>query len=362
MKIVIPILGFGKAGGYRVLSKFATEWMAMGHEVTFLCHKASDLPYFPTKANLFWIDSFGRKAERNQSKSQKEIHPLLRLVCLCIGLSRYFKESQIILANHNLTAWSVFFSNLSSKKFYYVQAYEPEYSQLAPGIKNRVLEYMAWLSYFFPLKRIVNSPIYLKYKNLSADLAVYPGLDESIFKPLEKKEVNGKFVVGCIGRKEPQKGIDFVYQAMKEVAEEDTEIILYVAYSDIYEGERLPFEVNVVKPQNDEELSNFYRSLDVLIAPGLVQLGAAHYPVMEAMSCGIPVITTGYFPADEANSWIVPVSDSTSIKESILFIKGNPKIAMEKVKRGLTACAPLSWKSVASQMMNYMEKSKSSGD
>jgi hypothetical protein len=33
MKILIPILGFGRTGGYRVLSQLATEWCKQGHAV-----------------------------------------------------------------------------------------------------------------------------------------------------------------------------------------------------------------------------------------------------------------------------------------------------------------------------------------
>ena len=52
MNIVIPLLGFGKAGGYRVLSMLANEWILLGHEVYFIVPDDSSYPYFPTKATI----------------------------------------------------------------------------------------------------------------------------------------------------------------------------------------------------------------------------------------------------------------------------------------------------------------------
>jgi glycosyltransferase involved in cell wall biosynthesis len=355
VKIVIPILGFGKAGGYRVLSNLATEWVKLGHKVTFLCHISSDMPYFPTSAGVTWVGKNGIKIDREELIQERHLHPLVNLLCLLRGLNRYFSGYDFVLANHSLTAFPVSLARVAAKKIYYVQAYEPEYYQLQPGFSARVLQFMAWLSYFFPLKRIVNAPIYLKYKNLRSKFVVYPGLDESIFKPGENKKANpNEFIVGCIGRKEPQKGIEYVYEAMKIASREDKSLILNVAYCNIHEGENLPFEVRVTLPKNDQELADYYRSLDVLVAPGTVQLGAAHYPAMEAMSCGIPLITTGYFPADQQNSWIVPIGNAKAIKDSIFFIKQDSIATSSKINSGLDACSSITWKNVAQKMIVFI--------
>jgi glycosyltransferase involved in cell wall biosynthesis len=356
VKIVIPILGFGKAGGYRVLSNLATEWVKLGHSVSFLCPISSDLPYFPTVADVFWIDKNGSQIKRNEETREKHLHPLVNLLCLLRGLNRYFSGYDVVLANHSLTAFPVTLARIAAKKIYYVQAYEPEYYQLQPGFSARVLEFMAWISYFFPLKRIVNAPVYLKYKNLTSKFVVYPGLDESIFKPCLNKKINtNEFIVGCIGRKEPQKGIEHVYEAMEIASREDKNLILHVAYCDIHEGEILPFKIRVTVPKNDQELADYYRSLDVLVAPGTVQLGAAHYPAMEAMSCGIPLITTGYFPADQQNSWIVPVRNAKAIKDSIFAIKQDSIATSSKINGGLDSCSSISWKNVAQKMILFIE-------
>jgi len=44
MRILIPIGGFGRAGGYRVLSELANHWIALGATVDFLVDHRSDPP------------------------------------------------------------------------------------------------------------------------------------------------------------------------------------------------------------------------------------------------------------------------------------------------------------------------------
>lgn len=64
-----------------------------------------------------------------------------------------------------------------------------------------------------------------------------------------------------------------------------------------------------------------FRSMDIMLAPGSVQLGACCYPVVEAMACGTPVVTTGYLLADNDNYGIVPVADSREIAVAALAVK-----------------------------------------
>ena len=63
MRILIPVLGFGRGGGYRVLSELASAWTRAGHEVTMLVHREAGTPYFPTNARIIWSDVRGRLAD-----------------------------------------------------------------------------------------------------------------------------------------------------------------------------------------------------------------------------------------------------------------------------------------------------------
>jgi glycosyltransferase involved in cell wall biosynthesis len=107
-------------------------------------------------------------------------------------------------------------------------------------------------------------------------------------------------------------------------------------------------------PRNDDELADFYRSVDLLIAPGTIQLGAPHYPVMEAMACNVPVITTGYLPASEDNALIVPISRPEAIADAVIAATSAPEATAARAARAQTAVAPFAWTEVATRMLALM--------
>ena len=163
MKILIPILGFGRAGGYRVLSEFANTWLKLGHEVTFLCPNSSTVPYFPTSAKILWVSCSGEITGKGGMQLKQGVR--YKLQALFNGLKKVGRHYEIILANDSLTAWPVSLASCgNAKKFYYIQAYEPEYFELAKSLKTKILKWFSMKSYDFNLTQICNAPIYIGYK------------------------------------------------------------------------------------------------------------------------------------------------------------------------------------------------------
>lgn len=357
MRIVIPVLGFGRAGGYRVLSQLANEWIKKGHEVDFLCPDSGDEPYFPTSAGIIWVDGAGilSKVRTAIAKPSGWYH----IKSLYRGLKVIGSQYDVIFANHSLTAWPVALASCGkARKVYYVQAYEPEYYTSAKTIKGYLLATLSAFSYHLPLKRVVNAPIYYRYKNLRATQFVPPGLDIANFKPVEiiqNLESAKIIVIGCIGRHEPEKGTIYVLHAFEELYKKDKRFLLRVAYGNLPEGWKHE-HCEVVVPKNDKELAEYYRSLDVLVAPGTVQHGAPHYPVLEAGASGVAVVTTGYMGATPDTAWIVRNKDVEAIVESILDIASHDNHRIEKRAKFLNETKHYSWETVAGDMLMIFEQ------
>lgn len=359
MKILIPILGFGRAGGYRVLSQLATEWINQGHNVDFLCPDSSETPYFPTSAGILYISSTQGITCQRAIRSKSGIR--YKLQALFNGLLRIGKRYDIILANDSLTTWPVSFASCgNAKKFYYIQAYEPEYFSLIKNIKSTVLKWFSEKSYDFNIIQICNAPIYIGYKNISAKEWVPPGIDFDLFYPnqLDKKNLAlaEEIILGCIGRHEPSKGIQYALEAFEILYLKDQRFRLYVAFGNLPLNWTHP-GLKVVMPENDKELGAFYRSLDILLAPGTVQLGAPHYPVMEGMACGVSVVNTGYLPANNNNSWIIEICSASSIVAAVNNILSDSNRNI-KINKSLEDIASFNWESVAKKMISVFDNSR----
>jgi len=357
MKILIPILNFARAGGCRVLSELANQWVKLGHEVAFLCPDSSDEPYFPTIAKIVWVNDKGAIFDLRTvfPRPSGRYH----LQALFFGLKAIGAQYDLIFANHSLTAWPVALVRCgNARKIYYVQAYEPEYFINMRTAKDYILAAISALSYHFPIKKVVNSPIYFKYKNLRATEFVAPGMNLDIFKPLEPPrdiQNSESIIIGCIGRHEPEKGTIYVLRAFEQLNRLDKRFRLRVAYGNLPDGWQHE-QCEVVVPRNDKELADYYRSVDILIAPGTVQHGAPHYPVLEGLACGAAVVTTGYMGATPDTAWIVKNQDIQSIVDNVLAIRSDPVARARKITMGIQVAQDFSWSEVAKKMMGIIDR------
>lgn len=365
MKILIPIIGFGAAGGYRVLSELANHWIAYGHTVDFLVDSRSAEPYFPTHGGIIRFDTKGRILAKESEHSPGCFTASGNAYSIYLGMLRALQHIghhyDVILANHSLTTFPISFARAGrARKFYYVQAYEPEYYALEKGLKAKILQVLSRASYLLPLQQVANAPIYIGYGSVSASQWIPPGVDPSIFfrRPsppifLPKKP----WTIGVIGRREPAKGTRYALEAFEKIARIDPHAHLKVAFGNLPENWHHD-RAEVVLPRNDMQLADYYRSVDVMLAPGTVQLGAVHYPVLESMACGTPIITTGYLPAHSENAWIVPTHDGESIVQAALEIQRIPIDQLKiKLDNANAAIREFFWPVVARKFLDVFSQS-----
>jgi glycosyltransferase involved in cell wall biosynthesis len=78
---------------------------------------------------------------------------------------------------------------------------------------------------------------------------------------------------------------------------------------------------------------------------------------MEAMACGIPVITTGYIPAslERNNSWIVPINDPQAISNAVREIIKNTDVRNERILNANKDIQDFSWEAVSEKMLNIFK-------
>lgn len=335
-----------------MLSEMANAWVRAGHEVDFLAPDTSGMPYFPTLAGIAWCD---KKGNVLADKEEREFSPRRGwqlLLSLYHGIKAVGNDYDIVLANHSFTTWPIWFARLSNPaKFYYIQAYEPEYYYLE---RRPVGWLVSRLSYALPFCQIANTEIYAEHLGVSGDKIVPFGIDLEKFWSKEGPinfAARNEIIIGCVGRAEAAKGTKYILDAFEALWKGDKRFSLRVAYGNLphnWEHEA----VEIVVPQNDIELAHFYRSVDILVAAGTVQHGAPHYPVLEGMASGLPVVHTGFLPGDDQNSWIARNKDSASICEQIKLITSHPNLH-QKLHHAARDIRPFAWDAVANKMLDF---------
>lgn len=181
------------------------------------------------------------------------------------------------------------------------------------------------------------------YLPLSVDSNVFKKIDDPVLK---RSFFEGKvFILGFAGRLVPEKGIDTIIKALRDLRKEICLIIIgegpmKTKLQDLAETmgvkERIRFLGNIYY----EELPRYLSCLDTFLLPSLTtknwkeQFGRV---LIEAMSCEVPVIgsSSGEIPEVVGEAGLVfKENDTEDLKEKILTLYNNPSLRMEYSKRG----------------------------
>jgi glycosyltransferase involved in cell wall biosynthesis len=161
-------------------------------------------------------------------------------------------------------------------------------------------------------------------------LRVPYGVNLEHFTPGIKPDKPGNiFSVLFAGSLDQRKGIKYLLEAFTQLALPDAELVLcggivgsgnwLTAYQD---------RVRYIGPKSFPQMPDVYRDSDVFVFPSLVE--GFGLVILEAMACGLPVITTphtgGYdVIEDGVDGFIVPIRDVEAIKEKLEFLYRNPE-------------------------------------
>lgn len=342
MKIIIPVFGFGKSGGERVLSKMANELIKHNNDVFFVAPNNGSVPYYETDAEI--VRSYCG------SKFNRIINFLITYYHLYQACRQL--KPDIVIANFHLTAYLVFLLPHKIKKFYYIQAYEVVF------YKNILRKALAYITYYLPLRKITNHNQLLP-GYLNGNKVVIPaGVDIKTF--YSRGCINAKKNVGVIGRVEKHKGTKEIIDAIIAWDNKHKVIINIAIYISEEDQERLidnGVKFNYFKINNDNELADFYRCNDLIIATGLVEDGAFHYPCAEAMSSGCIVISN-YAPLVDTESCfkITHLETELMLEKLDCFLASSHEDIQNEIAKNIANIKSYSWDVVGSKFNNTLSK------
>jgi len=115
--------------------------------------------------------------------------------------------------------------------------------------------------------------------------------------------------------------------------------------------------IHFIGRQSDEMLADLYRCATALVFPSLYE--GFGLPVLEAMSCGCPVISSATSSMPEAGGkaavYIDPRDDTSLVKALEAFENGDAE-TRELTGRGLTQAARFSWERCGRETLQVYER------
>ena len=201
-------------------------------------------------------------------------------------------------------------------------------------------------------------------------ITIYKGHDLAWYQDdaIDLSSVNThseNFNIICIGSPRPQKGMQYMLDAMKEL--NDIDNVRLILVGDNFDCE--PYISNIkATGMNDKIIQTGFRSdvpqlakaCDVLVLPskreGLPRV------VLESLAVGTPVITSANEGAmeiieDQINGYIVPIGDGTAIAERIRLLTKNAELLKQLSENALkTIVTTISHDKTVNELENYFQR------
>jgi len=182
---------------------------------------------------------------------------------------------------------------------------------------------------------------------------IYNGVDTEQFFPLPEKKKTGKLIeLISVGRLAHEKGYDYLLKALVGLG--DVKLTLVGSGPDERElkelATNLKVSVNFTGRLDKREIINKLQNSDIFILPSL-QEGMSN-AVLEAMACGLPIITTDTGGSEELirdNGYIVEKKNPSALKEAIEKYLNDNKLIKEHGENSRKRAQEMSWESVAEE-------------
>ncbi|MEC4986946.1 MAG: glycosyltransferase family 4 protein [Oscillatoria sp. PMC 1068.18] len=165
------------------------------------------------------------------------------------------------------------------------------------------------------------------------------------FQPQTKKDK--VFRALFVGRVGPRKGVHYLLSAWQKLQLKKAELLL-VGVQEFPEKWLFKYEDNFrhIPSVPHHSLNKYYSAANVLVFPSLVE--GFGLVILEAMACGIPVITTpntagADIITDGKEGFIVPIRDVEALKEKIAWCYHHPQELAEMGKAARCQAEKLTW-------------------
>lgn len=341
MKVTFLLLNFKDSGGMRVINELANGLVARGHDVAIVVPRGTVQLRFPIKARVIEV---GRPWTNPYSAFFFNLPRLVFAV----------PQSDAVICTFSVTAFFAWAAAkiLHAEPYNFVQNDEMHLLDglIHPYAALPLYRLVTKLSYYLPVKVLVNSCWTAEVSGFKEYRIIYPGVDALVFRPASchdaQPEGRRTKIILVIGKKQPWKGLDDLLEALDAIyATHDLDFRLIIVSPDHLRCDR-PYIKEIARVQNDRELAQRYRDADLFISPSWFE--GFGLPPLEAMACGTPVVLTDSggvreYAVGDQNCVLVEPRKPAVIQQAILRVLGEPSLAVRVAEGGVQTAQRFRW-------------------
>ena len=180
---------------------------------------------------------------------------------------------------------------------------------------------------------------------------IYNGIDHNIFNINSRKHCNPKPYILHVSYDNPIKNIERLFRAYSLLSENNRPDLIAVLPG--YKKNHDIKGINIIRERlTHSELVQYYRGAICFILPSLRETFGI--PILEAMACGCPVITSNVSGCAEVAgdaSILCDPRSVDSIKEKIEYLLSDEALRLTLREKGLVRSREFSWKNSAEELL-----------
>lgn len=186
----------------------------------------------------------------------------------------------------------------------------------------------------------------------AAEPVYSPRGEDDITRVKNKFKINGDYLL-CVGTREPRKNLEKVIMAYKELVKAYPDLVLVIVGKYGWGEDNLKFKIENLKMKilgfvEKEDLAVLYSGATAFVYPSLYE--GFGLPILEAMACGCPVITSKIGSMKEIAGEAALLVDPENINDiagAISKVIRGEKVKEELKIKGLGRAGDFSWEKAA---------------
>ncbi|MFC7394382.1 glycosyltransferase [Scopulibacillus cellulosilyticus] len=250
--------------------------------------------------------------------------------------------------------------NASTKVLYYDQGYEWLFGDI-PNIQDVpfVRDYLK--SCYQSNITIISSSSYIseviKTRYNIETPVISNGIDTDLYHP-NKQDDLGHHIISLVGNPSLSfKGFDVALSALKKVWFSGQRFIVNWVCQHQPLIDEFPFPINYIVQPSEKELVTWYQLSDIHLFPSWYE--GFGMPPLEAMACGVPVVSTKCggveeYAKDQFNAILVEPGDIDGMATAVKDLFDNPELRKTLAKNGRETSEKLSYEKVINKLEDVM--------